>query len=36
MMHDACEMLQPHDIARPRLAQKALDKLMAGSRVPFE
>ena len=34
MLRDDCEMLQPRDLLRPKLAQKTLDKLMADSRPP--
>ncbi|MGI9315760.1 MAG: YkgJ family cysteine cluster protein [bacterium] len=36
MVKDACEMLEPRDRARPKQAQKVLDKLMADSRPPVE
>jgi Fe-S-cluster containining protein len=36
MITDECEMLEPHDLANPRQAQKILDKLMADSRPPCE
>ncbi len=36
MIKDECEMLEPRDLAKPKLAQKTLDKLMADSRPPFE
>jgi len=36
MIRDECEMLEERDLAKPRLAQKRLDKLMADSRPPFE
>ncbi|OOZ38080.1 zinc/iron-chelating domain-containing protein [Solemya pervernicosa gill symbiont] len=32
MVKDECEMLEPHDIARPRQGQRALDRVMADSR----
>ena len=36
MLQDECEMLDAQDLARPALAQKALDKIMIDSRPPFE
>lgn len=36
MVNDECEMLEAHDLAKPKRAQKALDKIMAGSRPPLE
>ena len=36
MIRDECEMLDKHDRANPKQAQKALDKLMANSRPPLE
>lgn len=36
MIKDECEMLEVRDLARPALAQLALDKLMAESRPPVE
>ena len=35
MISDGCEMLEARDLAKPKQAQKALDKLMADSRPPF-
>lgn len=32
MIRDECEMLEPNDLSNTKQAQKALDKLMAGSR----
>lgn len=36
MIEDDCEMLELRDLANPKRAQKALDKLMADSRPPTE
>lgn len=36
MVNDACEMLEPHDMADPEKAQKTLDKLMSDSRPPYD
>ena len=36
MIKDECEMLEAKDLAQPKQAQKALDKLMADSRHSFE
>lgn len=36
MVNDACEMLEPHDMADPQKAQKTLDKLMSDSRPPYD
>jgi Fe-S-cluster containining protein len=36
MIKDECEMLEVQDLAKPKQAQKTLDKLMADSRPPFE
>jgi uncharacterized protein len=36
MIKDECEMLEVQDLARPKRAQKTLNKLMADSRPPFE
>jgi len=36
MINDDCEMLEPQDLAKPKQAQKTLDKLMFDSRPPFE
>ncbi len=36
MVNDACEMLEPHDLADPEKAQKTLDKIMSDSRPPYE
>lgn len=33
---DDCEMLESRDLLDPKKAQKALNKLMADSRPPFE
>lgn len=35
MIRDECEMLEVHDLANPKQAQKTLDNLMAGSRPPL-
>ena len=36
MVKDECEMLEVQDLARPKEAQKKLDKLMADSRPASE
>lgn len=36
MVRDECEMLEAQDLARPKQAQKALDRLMVESRPPCE
>lgn len=36
MIKDECEMLEERDLAKPKQAQKTLDKLMADSRPAFE
>lgn len=36
MINDECEMLETQDLAKPKQAQKTLDKLMADSRPPCE
>lgn len=36
MINDECEMLEDRDLANPKQAQKALDRLMADSRPPYE
>jgi Fe-S-cluster containining protein len=36
MITDDCEMLEAKDLAKPKLAQKTLDKLMADSRPPLD
>lgn len=36
MIKDECEMLEVQDLAKPKQAQKSLDKLMADSRPPFK
>jgi Fe-S-cluster containining protein len=36
MLAHECEMLEPHDLVNPNLAQKVLDKLMADDRPPME
>ncbi len=36
MINDDCEMLEAQDLAKPKHAQKTLDKLMLDSRPPFE
>jgi len=36
MINDDCEMLEAQDLAKPKQAQKTLDKLMFDSRPPFE
>ena len=35
MIRDECEMLEANDLAKPNLAQKRLNKLMADSRPPY-
>ena len=35
MVKDECEMIEARDLAKPKQAQKTLDKLMADSRPPF-
>lgn len=35
MVKDECEMLEVQDLAKPKQAQKILNKLMADSRPPF-
>ena len=35
MVKDECEMLETQDLARPKQAQKILNKLMADSRPPY-
>jgi len=35
MINDECEMLEVHDLDKPKQAQKTLDKLMADSRPPL-
>ncbi|MEE9491785.1 MAG: YkgJ family cysteine cluster protein [Gammaproteobacteria bacterium] len=35
MVNDECEMLDAHDLVKPKYAQKVLDKLMSDSRPPF-
>ncbi len=30
-----CEMIEPHDLQRPRQAQREVDRLMQGSRPPY-
>ena len=35
MIRDECEMLEAHDLAKPKQAQKRLNKLMADSRPPY-
>lgn len=34
MVNDECEMIEIQDLAKPKKAQKELDKLMAESRPP--
>ncbi|MFK7885485.1 MAG: YkgJ family cysteine cluster protein [Gammaproteobacteria bacterium] len=34
MVQDECEMLESHDVLRPRNAQRALDRIMVLSRPP--
>ena len=36
MVNDECEMIEIKDLARPRQAQRALDRIMADSRPPVE
>jgi len=36
MINDDCEMLEPQDLAKPKQAQKTLDKLMFDSRPPVD
>ncbi len=36
MIKDECEMLEAHDLNKPRKAQKALDKIMIDSRPACE
>jgi Fe-S-cluster containining protein len=36
MVKDECEMLEMQDLAKPKQAQKALDRLMADSRPSVE
>jgi len=36
MVIDECEMLEPRDLARPRQAQRLLDRLMADSRPAYK
>jgi Fe-S-cluster containining protein len=36
MVKDECEMLEERDLAKPKQAQKTLDRLMADSRPPVE
>ena len=36
MVIDECEMLEVKDMAKPKQAQKTLNKLLADSRPPFE
>ena len=36
MINVECEMLDVHDLAKPKQAQKTLNKIMADSRPPFE
>ena len=36
MVKDECEMLEVQDLAKPKQAQKTLDRLMADSRPPVE
>jgi len=36
MVKDECEMLEAQDLAKPKQAQKTLDRLMADSRPPVE
>ena len=36
MIIDDCEMLEAKDLAKPKYAQKTLDKLMFDSRPPFK
>lgn len=35
MIEDGCEMIEKRDLAKPKNAQKTLDKLMADSRPSF-
>lgn len=34
MQRDECEMLEPHDLIKPRQAQRKLDLIMSDSRPP--
>ena len=36
MVNDSCEMLEPKDLERPKLAQSQLDSLMQNSRPAFK
>jgi len=36
MIKDECEMLEPNDLAKPKQAQKVLDKIMIDSRPPVD
>ena len=36
MVMDECDMLEVQDLAKPKQAQKTLNKLLADSRPPFE
>ncbi len=36
MLNDECEMLEEKDLAKPKQAQKTLNKIMADSRPPYE
>ena len=36
MINDACEMLEPRDLANPSEAQNTLDKLMSDSRPSYK
>jgi len=36
MINDECEMLEPKDLAKPKKAQKVLNKLMMDSRPPCD
>ena len=36
MVNDECEMIEVQDLANPKKAQIALDKLMADSRSPLD
>ena len=36
MINDACEMLDSRDLAKPKLAQRTLNRIMADSRPPYK
>lgn len=35
MINDECEMLEVKDLAKPKQAQRTLDRIMSDSRPPF-